>query len=214
MAHDAATVLLVTGDDALHEQLVDVLRADGFAVNGRCRSAASAPDLARRSGAALVLLDVRVVGDVLEAVSTIHHEGRAHVVVLMTEPDAQILADAVLRGAAGAVATDDLPTLPASLRAVLVGEPALSRKLVARLLVEYRVRYAMGERDGPLRSLSPRQRDVLELLRRGRSTRQIADELFLEPVTVRSHVASAVRRLGVGSRDEALRLLDDEGSRA
>ncbi|MBC7291891.1 MAG: hypothetical protein H5T83_11245, partial [Actinotalea sp.] len=150
MLDDAPSVLLATGDDALHAQLVEALTAEGFVVGGRCRSASRCVDAARAGGVDLALLDVRVAGDVLEAVTALHRERLAGTVLLMAQVDEHLLADAVLAGAAGAVAVDELRALPASLRAVLAGEPALSRKLVARLLIEYRTRHAMGTGDGPV----------------------------------------------------------------
>lgn len=214
MPSSSPTVLLVTGDDVLHEELAAVVAAAGFEVCGRCRSTATALDAARRAHPAIALLDVRATGDVLGAISVLHQEALTESVVLMADVDERLLADAIIRGAAGAVAVDELRSLPASLRAVLAGEPALSRRLVARLLIEYRARDAMGRRDGPLAVLSRREREVLELLRRGRTTQEVATELFLEPVTVRSHVASAVRHLGVANREEALRLLQGGGLRS
>lgn len=208
MTNDPPTVLLVTADDALHDEVVRVLVASGFVMSGRSRSARRAVDDARSSTPSLALLDVRVTGDVLGVVSVAYRERLTETVLLMVEVDEQLLADAITRGAAGVVAVDELRSLPASLRAVLVGEPALSRTLVARLLSEYRTRHTQGAADGPLALLSRRERDVLELLRRGRTTQEVARELFLQPVTVRSHVASAVHRLGVANRAEALRLLD------
>lgn len=211
MVDDAPTVLLATGDDALHGRLVDALTAGGFRVGGRCRATGRCVEAARDGQVDLVLLDARLTGDVLDAVASLHRE-RLATVLLMAEVDEHLLADAVLSGAAGAIAVDELRALPASLRAVLAGEPALSRKLVARLLIEYRTRHAVGNGDGRVAELTRREREVLELLRRGRSTQEVAQELFLQPVTVRSHVASAVRRLGVADREEALRLIDGHGA--
>jgi PAS domain S-box-containing protein len=54
--------------------------------------------------------------------------------------------------------------------------------------------------------LTPRQSEVLRLLRRGRSTVQIAQELHLSPETVRNHVRHILRALGVHSRLEAVAL--------
>jgi PAS domain S-box-containing protein len=52
--------------------------------------------------------------------------------------------------------------------------------------------------------LTPRQRDVLRLLEQGRSTQQIANELYLSPETVRNHVRGLMRTLGVHTRLEAV----------
>jgi DNA-binding NarL/FixJ family response regulator len=56
--------------------------------------------------------------------------------------------------------------------------------------------------------LTSREREILELLQRGLRTTEIAKRLFIEQVTVRSHVCSIVRKLGVPDRQEAIRLLD------
>jgi len=56
----------------------------------------------------------------------------------------------------------------------------------------------------PHPGLTPRQRDVLQLLERGRSTDQIAKELHLSPETVRNHIRGILRNLGVHSRLEAV----------
>ena len=56
----------------------------------------------------------------------------------------------------------------------------------------------------PHPSLTPRQADVLRLLEQGRSTQQIADELYLSTETVRNHVRRLLRALGVNSRIEAV----------
>ena len=67
-----------------------------------------------------------------------------------------------------------------------------------------------SERDTPplpeLPHLTPRQSEVLRMLERGRSTRQIAEELHLSPETVRNHVRHVLRALGVHSRLEAVTL--------
>lgn len=181
MSTDSPTVLLMTGDDALHEELTVVLAAAGFEVCGRCRSTTAALDVARRVRPVIALLDIRTAGDVLAAISVLHRETTTESVVLLQHVDEHVLADAIIRDAAGAVAVAELRSLPASLRAVLAGEPALSRKLVARLLLEYRVRDAIGRGDGPSAVLSRREREVLELLRRGRTTQEVARELFLQP---------------------------------
>ena len=56
----------------------------------------------------------------------------------------------------------------------------------------------------PQLNLTPRQAEVLELLERGRSTKQIADELHLSPETVRNHVRHVLRAVGAHSRLEAV----------
>jgi len=68
----------------------------------------------------------------------------------------------------------------------------------------------VGERKqspaAPHPDLTPRQAEVLKLLEEGRSTRQIADELYLTTETVRNHVRNILRAMNVHSRIEAVAL--------
>lgn len=70
---------------------------------------------------------------------------------------------------------------------------------------------ALAARDGlaragpsPLRALTRREREILELLARGMGTRAIAGTLFVSPITVRTHVQNLLRKLGAHSRAEAV----------
>ena len=56
--------------------------------------------------------------------------------------------------------------------------------------------------------LSPREAEVLQLLRQGLSTSLIAQRLFVSPVTVRSHVAAVLRKLNASDRQAAVRMFD------
>jgi len=64
-----------------------------------------------------------------------------------------------------------------------------------------------------LRRLSPREREILELLRVGCSSQQIAERLCLSPGTVRVHISNIVHKLGVGGRGEAVRLAQGTADR-
>jgi DNA-binding NarL/FixJ family response regulator len=56
--------------------------------------------------------------------------------------------------------------------------------------------------------LTDREWEVLELMRLGLSTEQIAERLFITPVTVRTHVSAILKKLHVANREEAVQLLD------
>ena len=64
--------------------------------------------------------------------------------------------------------------------------------------------------DGQAARLTGREWDVLELMRKGASTSEISERLFVSPTTVRSHVSSILRKLGVPTREAAIRLLDGQ----
>jgi two-component system NarL family response regulator len=88
---------------------------------------------------------------------------------------------------------------------ILAGEPAIPRALVARVLDELRrLAPARSRLALPQAHLTEREWDVLELLVQGLHTNIIAQRLFISPVTVRSHVAAVMRKLGVRSRAAAI----------
>ena len=103
----------------------------------------------------------------------------------------------------------DLPasSLTRALRGALAGEAAISRQLARRLLEELhrrppaspRARAGGGE-------LTAREWEVLDLLVEGHSTAAIAASLDLALETVRSHIKHVLRKLGVGSRGEAIEI--------
>ena len=66
--------------------------------------------------------------------------------------------------------------------------------------------------DGQAARLTGREWDVLELMRKGAGTAEISERLFVSPTTVRTHVSSILRKLGVPTREAAIRLLDGEAA--
>jgi DNA-binding NarL/FixJ family response regulator len=135
----------------------------------------------------------------------------AIVVFTASDNDADLL-DAVRVGATGYLTKDiDPARLPRALRAVLRGEAAISRGLVSRLLEAIRHderhrRVSVVDERGV--TLTRREWEVLDLARDGLSTAEIAKRLFVTPETVRTHIASAKRKLHVPDRESALRLLE------
>jgi DNA-binding NarL/FixJ family response regulator len=124
--------------------------------------------------------------------------------------------NAFLRGASGyLLKTISGEQLASTLRAAYAGEPALSRSLVPHLVAEVR---RTSERRLVLPSgqvmLTPREWEVGQLLREGRSTAEIADRLGVSPVTVRRHVGLLLQKLGAESRESAVRLLRAHGRRS
>jgi DNA-binding NarL/FixJ family response regulator len=131
--------------------------------------------------------------------------------MLTISHDRDDLLNALRAGAAGYLPKDvDPARLPHALHAVYRGEAAIPRALVTRLVSEFREhgsrrRTIVSEKGHDLTS---REWEVLELLRRGLSTAEIAERLFVTSVTVRTHIASLLKKLDVPDRD-GLRRLDE-----
>ena len=137
------------------------------------------------------------------------------VIVLARRPDESDFLATIRAGASGYLPHELNPTrLPAIVRAAMRGEVAVPRELVARLVHEVRdypsARRRIFVTGRPPIEVTSREWETVDLLRRGLSTRTIADELRISQVTVRRHLSAAYAKLGVKTRAEALTLLEAE----
>jgi DNA-binding NarL/FixJ family response regulator len=93
---------------------------------------------------------------------------------------------------------------------VLKGEAAIPRALVGVLMNRMRGRTSYRHLSLPRRrgvDLTSREWEVLELMKAGASTREIAERLLISEITVRRHISAVLKKLQVSSRREALQLL-------
>jgi DNA-binding NarL/FixJ family response regulator len=173
---------------------------------------ASAVAAAVRERPDVCLLDIDAPGG-LRAVSEIVARVPGAVVIVLTRhaEEDEFLA-AMRAGAVGYLPQGlDPARLPFVVRSVLRGEAAVPRNFVSKLIDEVRDR-GRGRRSVTLSGrrrveLTSREWEALELLRQGMSTREIATDLRISQVTVRRHLSAAYHKLGVGSRLEALGLM-------
>jgi DNA-binding NarL/FixJ family response regulator len=192
------------------------LEGEGFEVCAECSDAPGAVAAAERHRPDLCLLDIRMPGNGIEAAARITSRlPQTAVVMLTVSRDDDDLFEALRAGASGYLLKDTTPArLASALRAVLAGEPVLSPGLVARLIQEFRGqdahrhRFLVKKRGGV--QLTPREWEVLGLLRAGLSTAEIAARLSISQVTVRRHVARMLKSLRVSNREAAVRLLDGD----
>jgi len=204
-------LLLVDDDRMIAEAL-----AEGFAVSADMwvlgRYATDDPGLAQAVASArpdVVILDgTRPANEVGALVRRIMAAGHgAQVVVLTPAPDAA-MAVAVAR--AGAMALLDMDVtmerLAFVVNAVHRGHGFYPDALLGAVLRELRADVERGGRtdDGPLGSLSTREREVLVGMMEGMSGEQIARQMFLSANTIRSHSRSILTKLHVHSRLEAV----------
>lgn len=116
------------------------------------------------------------------------------------------LLDAVMAGARGYLTKDVSPeALLRAIHSARRGELAMPRAMAARLVQRLAdAARTRGGLDGPdLARLSAREREVLRLLAKGRTDREIAQTLTISPRTAETHVASILRKLEVRNRSEA-----------
>jgi DNA-binding NarL/FixJ family response regulator len=190
-----------------------VLQRNGFEICAEAADASTALKAALRERPALCLVDARLRGDGIRTAGRIcSRVPDAEVVVLADKPDESELLEAVRAGASGYLQKNMNPeAFSRALHGALRGEPAFPRALLAPVLEEFRVRHERRRLRLPGRAavdLSRRESEVLDLLRRGLATAEIADRLDISPVTVRRHIGLLLRKLGVADRAAALRLVE------
>ena len=151
---------------------------------------------------------LRVVNEIATRVPS------AQVILLTNQLDEDEFMAAVRAGASGYLTQSlDPKRLPHVVRGALRGEPAVPRRFVARLLDELKMRERRRSIVLPEKgrvTLTSREWEVAEMLLRDASTAEIAAELGVAPVTVRRHVGSVERKLGVSTRAEVVALLSAE----
>jgi DNA-binding NarL/FixJ family response regulator len=207
-----ARILIVDDHPLTRDALASLLGAHGLDVVGAASDGAEAIAEAERLQPDLVLLDLSMPGmDGLAALPRLREAAPGcEVVVLTASGTEENLLAAIRGGAAGYLMKSEPPERIASfLDGVARGEAALSGSIARRLLDQVRAGggRSSGVPDRIASALSAREVEVLLLLDDHLGTEEIAKRLFISEHTVRSHVKSLLRKLGVSSRREALEQL-------
>jgi two-component system, NarL family, nitrate/nitrite response regulator NarL len=201
-------ILIVDDHPITRNALAALLGQHGFSVVGEAAEGEEAIELTRRLRPQIVLLDLSMPGlSGLEALPRLREAApETEVVVLTASGTEENLLAAIRGGAAGYLLKSEPPERIAEfLRGVGHGEAALSGAIARRLLDQVRNGGGSGGvPDEIARSLSAREVEVLLLLDERLGTDEIAARLYISEHTVRSHVKSLLRKLGVSSRREAL----------
>jgi len=210
MADSARTIRVLLVDDhtvvrqglRMVMSLEDDLEVVGEAANGReaVQAAASlAPEV--------VLMDLLMpVMNGVEAIRAIKADRpEVEIVALTSVLEDRMVVDAVEAGAAGYLLKETGPdALFEAIRAASRGEVRLDPRAQKRLLREVRTP-TMRE------SLTPRETDTLRLVAKGLANKEIAAELGVSEVTIKTHVSSVLSKLGLQSRTQAALFALKEG---
>ncbi|HQZ72119.1 MAG: response regulator [Anaerolineae bacterium] len=147
----------------------------------------------------VVLMDLKM--PVMDGLTAIRHIRAAHpdteVIAVTSVLEDTAIIDAVRAGAIGYLLKDtEAQELCRAIKAAAAGQVQLSPQAAARLVRE------VHAPDSP-EQLSPRELEVLRLIARGLSNREIAQELVISEKTVKTHASSILSKLGLASRTQA-----------
>lgn len=204
------TVIVADADPLARQAVAAIVQSDpGLVVAAQASSGTEAIELAAHYRPNVLLVEA-AFGDrdgleVTRAVLERRPEVRA---VLLTTAPAEELSFAALRAGVSGVVDKALPdeVLLAALHAVVRGQAAIPPQLTMPLVERMRRLPEPGRGFRPIRSeLTNREWEVLDLLMAEATTSEIARELVLTEDTVYSHVKSVMRKLGVHSREAAVR---------
>ncbi len=212
----AVRVLIVDDHPLTRDALSALLAQQGFDVVGEADEGGAAVTRAQELRPDIVVLDLTMPGtDGLTALPAIREASPDSEIVVLTASDAEEnLLAAIRAGASGyLLKTEPAERIAVFLRGVARGDAALSGEVARRLLDRVRNGDRLNGVPAEItRTLSAREVEVLLLLDEHLGTDEIAQRLFISEHTVRSHVKSLLRKLGVSSRREALERL--AGARA
>jgi DNA-binding NarL/FixJ family response regulator len=169
----------------------------------------AAVELAHRRNADIVLMDVRMPRlDGIEATRRLAGPGvedPIDVLVVTTFDLDDYVFGALRAGASGFLLKDASPeTLLAAIRAVADGQGLIAPEVTRRLIAHFAANSPDPTRRHELEGLSEREREVLLEIAQGRSNFEIAQRLFIEEATVKSHVSNILLKLDLGSRVQAV----------
>lgn len=202
------TRVLLVDDQAL---LLDSFRAlidaePDLTVVGQATDGAQAVELVSTTPADVVVMDIRMpVMDGLEATRLVTAGTGEQIpkVLILTTFDLDEYVFAALRaGASGfALKSRPLEELLAAIRTVAAGDSLLAPSVTTRLVAHYaRQPQAFEPAPQALEELTPREREVLALIARGRSNTEISSELFMSVPTVKTHVGRLLSKLDARDR--------------
>lgn len=206
-------VLLVDDQDLVRSGLRRILRRkDGFVIVAECADGDEVPDAVAQHDPDVVVMDLRMKRvDGIEATRRLAAAGSPPVLALTTFDDDELLSGVLRAGASGFVLKDSsAEELIRAVRAVAQGDSYLDPAVTARVLSTYR-RVACDRRTETVSELTAREHDVLSLIGQGLSNAEIASELCISELTVKSHIGRIFVKLDVRDRAAAIVYAYDHG---
>jgi DNA-binding NarL/FixJ family response regulator len=199
-------VLLVDDHDLLRRGIKTMLESEGLEVVGEAADGTGVLQQVEELLPDVVLIDVIMPNkDGIEATREIKDSfPNVGVVVLSGHDDQQFVFDALKAGASGyLLKTAELDEVVTTVRAVAAGEGRLDPVLAGKVLSEFQS-YQKDDVADVYQPLTPREREILNLMSEGLPNKTIANRLSISERTVTTHVANIYSKLHVNNRVSAI----------
>ncbi|MCX7791192.1 MAG: response regulator transcription factor [Chloroflexaceae bacterium] len=201
---DPITVLLIDDHRVVRQGLRDFLELqEDIEIVGEASSGEEGVQLARELIPDVVLMDLVMPGiDGVEATRQIKAASpNTRVIVLTSFADDNKVFPAIKAGAISYLLKDVSPEeLAHAIRAAQRNEAVLHPEVAARLMQEFS---APRPDEAPVEQLTPRELEVLRLIARGKSNKEIAEALIVSEKTVKTHVSNILSKLHLADRTQA-----------
>lgn len=200
--------ILLSDDHPLFRSGMKLLlqRQKDIEVVGEASDGAECVKLAKKLKPDMILLDLNMEGvDGLEALPLLKKEIPETCVLMLTvSEDANDLVEALKLGASGYLLKNiDTEFLLDSIRRAANGESVMSPQMAANLANAIRSEKKMAEEKADVPHLSPRESQIIQLIAKGSSNKEIARSLDIAESTVKIHVQGILRKLNLTSRVQA-----------
>ena len=201
--------VLVVDDQELFRRGLTMLLAveDGIEVVGEASDGHEGMQLAVSTAPDVVLLDVRMPQQSgIEACLAIKEAVPTAKIIMLTASDEEAdLYEAVKSGASGYLLKDSsIEEVAQGIRVVADGQSLISPSMAAKLIDEFKTMSRPERSTGPALKLTDRELEVLRLVAKGLSNRDVAQRLAISENTVKNHVRNMLEKLQLHSRMEAV----------
>jgi two-component system response regulator NreC len=205
---DKVRILLADDHTILRDGIRSLLEDEpDMAVIGEAEDGRSAVKLACQLKPDVVLMDIAMpLLNGLEATRQIKHDcPQVKVLILTMHENEEYIRQVLASGAMGYILKDAAASeLLDAIRAVQRGEAVLS-PAITRLVIENYLRWGDLSKENPSNGLSPREREVLQLIAEGYSNKQIAEILCISIKTVQAHRMNLMSKLDLHDRADLIK---------
>ncbi len=204
--------LLIADDHAILRQgLRRILEEEqDMEVVGEASTGSEAVELAGELHPDIVIMDISMPGqNGIESTREIATKGGSKVLMLTVHDERQVIASAITAGAAGYLLKDSLDNeLITAIRTIHSGGTVFSSEVTKTLA---NLGSGQDETRRGLEALTPREKEVFYLLAEGKSSSEVADELFVSPKTIHTHRQHIMDKLRIRTIGELIRYAIREG---